>query len=143
MASGSFQQVIADTMKVNKSTISRTITRVTKALLNYTIHLIYWPSAQECARIASIIYLSPHFPCVEGIIDGTHVRILKPHVHEQVYVNLKDYHSLNVQICGNGDLMIMDVVANWPGSVNDSRILRNSTLMTNSRNKYYQIYRMK
>ena len=39
LASGSFQQVIADTMKVNKSTISRTITRVTKALLNYTIHL--------------------------------------------------------------------------------------------------------
>ena len=31
LASGSFQQVIADTMKVNKGTIYRTITRVTKA----------------------------------------------------------------------------------------------------------------
>ena len=139
LASGSFQQVIADTMKVNKSTVSRTITRVTKALLKLHNSFIYWPSAQECARIASIVYLSSHFPCVEGIIDGTHVRILKPHVHEQVYVNRKDYHSLNEQICGNGDPMIMDIVAKWPGSVNDSRILRNSTLYDNSRNKYYQI----
>ena len=111
LASGSFQHVIADTMKVNKSTIYRTITRVTKALLQLHNSFIYWPSAEECANCFYLIYLSSHFLCVEGIIDRTHVRILKPHVHGQVYVNRKDYHSLNVEIRGNGDLMIMDVVA--------------------------------
>ena len=72
-------------------------------------------------------------PLIPFSLCGRHYRWyhsanIKPHVHEQVYVKRKDYHSLNKQICGNGDLMIMDVVAKWPGSVNDSRILRNSTL---------------
>ena len=43
-------------------------------------------------------------------------------------MNRKDFHSINVQICGNGDLQIIDVVAKWPGSVHDSRILKNSKL---------------
>ena len=43
-------------------------------------------------------------------------------------MNRKDSHSINVQIWGNGDLQIIDVVAKWPGSVHDSRILKNSKL---------------
>ena len=43
-------------------------------------------------------------------------------------MNRKDFHSINVQIWGNGDLQIIDVVAKWPGSVHDSRILKNSKL---------------
>ena len=43
-------------------------------------------------------------------------------------MNRKDFHSINVQICGNGDLQIIDVVAKWPGSVHDSRISKNSKL---------------
>ena len=65
---------------------------------------------------------------VEGIVDGTHIPILRPNIHEAAYVNRKDFHSINVQICGNGDLQIIDVVAKWPGSVHDSRIFKNSKL---------------
>ena len=36
--------------------------------------------------------------------------------------------NINVQICGNDRLMITAVVAKWPGSVYDSRILNTSTL---------------
>ena len=44
-------------------------------------------------------------------------------------MNRKDFHSINVQICGNGDILqIIDVVAKWPGSVHDSRFLKNSKL---------------
>jgi hypothetical protein len=128
LASGSFQQVIANMIKVNKSTVCRTITSVTNALLNLQNLFIYWPSEQECAQTSSIIYQSTKFPCVEGFVDGTHVRITKPHIHEQVYVNRKDFRSINVQICGNGDMTIIYVVAKWPGSVIDARILLNSSL---------------
>ena len=127
-ASGSFQQVIGDTMNVNKSTVCRTITRVTKALLKQQKRSIFWPTQEECARTALILHEEFNFPCVEGMVDCTHVRISRPNIHEEAYVKRKDFHSINVHICGNGDLQIMDVVAKWPGSVHDSGILQNSTL---------------
>ena len=61
-------------------------------------------------------------------MDGTHIPILRPNIHEEAYLNRKDFHSINVQICGNEDLQIIDVVVKWPGSVHDSRILKNSKL---------------
>ena len=127
-ASGSFQQVIGDTINVNKSTVCRTIARVTKALLKQQKTIIFWPTQEECARSALKLHENNSFPCVEGIVDGTHIPILRPNIQEEAYVNRKDFHSINVQICGNGDLQIIDVVAKWPGSVHDSRILKNSKL---------------
>ena len=37
------------------------------------------------------------FPSVIAAIDGTHIRIIAPHEHEEQYVNRKHYHSVNVQ----------------------------------------------
>ena len=127
-ACGSFQQVIADTLKIDKSRVCRTITRVTKALLKLRNEMIYWPSEEECASIATELCNSHNFPCVKGLIDGTHIKVLRPKEHEAAFVNRKDYHSINVQVCGNGKLMITDVVAKWPGSVRDSRMLKHSNL---------------
>ncbi|XP_032799334.1 uncharacterized protein LOC116936290 [Daphnia magna] len=41
----------------------------------------------ELARIPGII----------GSIDGTHIPIQRPILHEKAYVNRKNYHSINVQ----------------------------------------------
>ena len=123
-ACGSFQQVIANTIKIYESTVCHTITRVTKALLKLRNEMIYWPSEEECATIATELRGSHNFPRVEGIIDGPHIRVSRPKEHESAFVNRKDYHSINVQICWNGKLMKTDVVAKWPGS----RILKNSSL---------------
>ena len=32
------------------------------------------------------------FPCVEGIVDGTHIPILRSNINEEAYVNRKDFH---------------------------------------------------
>ncbi|XP_052226180.1 putative nuclease HARBI1 [Dreissena polymorpha] len=45
-----------------------------------------------------------------------------------MYVNRMGYHSINTQIVFDHNDMIMDVVARWPGSTHDSRILRGSGL---------------
>ncbi|RUS71393.1 hypothetical protein EGW08_020848 [Elysia chlorotica] len=68
------------------------------------------------------------FPGVFACIDGTHVRIQRPREDEADYVNRKNFHSLNVQIVCNSDLLIMDCVARHPGSAHDARILRESNL---------------
>ncbi|XP_045121818.1 putative nuclease HARBI1 [Portunus trituberculatus] len=42
--------------------------------------------------------------------------------YEQEYVNRKKYHSINIQLVFDAQYRILDVVAQWPGSVHDSRI---------------------
>nr|XP_040030344.1 putative nuclease HARBI1 isoform X2 [Gasterosteus aculeatus aculeatus] len=66
------------------------------------------------------------FPGVVGVIDGTHVRIIAPSEDEAVFVNRKNFHSINVQIVFNAACKILDIVAKWPGSTHDARMLSES-----------------
>lgn len=47
------------------------------------------------------------FPGVIGAIDCTHVAILKPQDQEHAFINRKGYHSLNVQIVCDANLLII------------------------------------
>jgi len=67
-------------------------------------------------------------PTVYGAVDCTHVRICKPMDNGDEYINRKNYASLNVQATCNAEEMFTSISAEWPGSVHDSRILRNSSL---------------
>ncbi|XP_052772677.1 uncharacterized protein LOC128211697 [Mya arenaria] len=63
-----------------------------------------------------------------GVIDGTHIGINAPYEHEEVFVNRKGVHSIIVQEVFDPLHRIIDVVVRWPGSVHDSRVLRESGL---------------
>ncbi|XP_052000928.1 putative nuclease HARBI1 [Xyrauchen texanus] len=67
-------------------------------------------------------------PGVVGAIDGTHIKIIAPRQDEDVFVNRKKTHSINTQIVFDANFTILDVVAKWPGSTHDSRILMESGL---------------
>ena len=102
-ASGSFLQVIGDTFGVDKSTVSRVITDVSRVLLVKQPRFIKWPSTNdECATIKNEFYLRGGSPCVIGCVDATHVRLQVPSQHENNYVNRKSFHSINVQgVCNH------------------------------------------
>uniref|UniRef100_A0A3P9B6H7 Putative nuclease HARBI1 n=1 Tax=Maylandia zebra TaxID=106582 RepID=A0A3P9B6H7_9CICH len=68
------------------------------------------------------------FPGVVGVIDGTHVRIIAPSEDEAVFVNRRNFHSINVQIVFNAACKILDIVAKWPGSTHDARMLSESSI---------------
>ena len=65
-----------------------------------------------------------------GAVDCTHVEI-----HdcpwgddEYIYINRKSRHSINVQLICDANYKITNVVARWPGSAHDSRILQRSNI---------------
>lgn len=102
-ASGSFLQVIDNTLGVDKSTVSRVITYVSRALIVKQPRFIKWRSTNnECATIKNEFYLRSRFPCVIRSVDGTRVRLQAPSQHENNYVNRKGFHSINVQgVCSH------------------------------------------
>jgi len=63
-----------------------------------------------------------------GVVDGTHIRITAPKEHEAEYINRKRFHSINVQVVFDATYRILDIVAKWPGSVNDARVFNESGL---------------
>ncbi|XP_061180825.1 putative nuclease HARBI1 [Saccostrea echinata] len=79
-------------------------------------------------KTKKIFFTVARFPGVVGAIDGTHVRIIAPHEYENEYVNRHHFHSINTQIVFDPNYRIIDVVAKWPGSTHDSRILNESGL---------------
>ncbi|KAG0427516.1 hypothetical protein HPB47_025444 [Ixodes persulcatus] len=71
------------------------------------------------------------FPGVVGAIDGTHVEIQGPPLHEEVFVNRHLYHSISVQLVVNAHSRILNVVDKWPGSVHDSYVLSQRSVRIN------------
>jgi len=86
---------------------------------------------------AAMVFNRSRIPNVCGLIDGTHIEIQRPHVHEESFINRKSVHSINEQITGLSNHKITDVCARWPGSSHDSWILRNLGLCENFENMTY------
>ena len=100
-ASGSFLQVIGDTLGLSKSTVSRTVNNVSYALAQKQVHFIKWPSTEaEIVQTKRGFYDKGGFPGVIGCVDGKHIKIQGPTENENDYVNRNGFHSINVQaIC--------------------------------------------
>ena len=87
------------------------------------------PSGNDLLETVRKFYDIWGMPGVVGAIDGTHIAIEKPHVdNSKLFRCRKGFFSINVQSACGPDLLLHNVVARWPGSVNDSRIFQNSLL---------------
>ena len=127
---------------------------------------IHYFTANEKQAIRTSFEDEGGFPGVIGLIDGTHIRIRAPEDDPDAYVNRKKFFSFNIQVtetqvykyfviridnipltwaflyalclqvvCDN-NMIFTDVLAGWPGSVHDSRVLRNSELSRTAANKF-------
>jgi hypothetical protein len=112
-ATGTFQLVVGDTFGVDKSTICRTVHRVTRVIAGLSPKYIRFPSTDKERRdTMQSFYQSTKFPGVLGAIDCTHVPIQSPGGDDaEIYRNRKGYFSVNVQLVCDRTNYISDVVA--------------------------------
>ena len=96
LASGAMYSDIATQFGVHKSTVSRVVDDVVECFIDLKDEVIVFP--QERADIVAV-QRGFDFPNMIGAVDGTHIRIVRPHEEEHAYINRKLYPSLNVQAC--------------------------------------------
>ncbi|XP_053382528.1 putative nuclease HARBI1 [Mercenaria mercenaria] len=104
----------------------RAVKRTTTSICQLLPTFVKFPA--DFASTQREFYNIAGFPKVLGCVDGTHVKIQAQIENEPDYVNRKGIHSINVQMVYDSRFMITNVVAKWPGIVQDSRIFRESGL---------------
>lgn len=129
MATGSFQLIISDCHDVSQPTVSRCVSRVSRAIASMRPEVIKMPTHDESLNVMQDFKNIGHMPGIIGCIDCTHVLIQKPRGNNtELFRNRKGKFSFNVQAVCGPQLQFFNVVARWPGSTHDSRIFWNSTL---------------
>ncbi|XP_012565740.2 uncharacterized protein LOC101239627 [Hydra vulgaris] len=128
-----YQRIFPDcdsTAALSQPTISKIIRQFSMSLAKRVNEYIKYPTDPHVLNESRVnFYNVAEFPKITGLIDGTHVCIQKPRKREYIYVNRSSNHSINVQaVCAyNGKFY--DIVAKWPGSTHDARVLRESNLV--------------
>ncbi|XP_014673382.1 PREDICTED: putative nuclease HARBI1 [Priapulus caudatus] len=131
LASGSFQWGMGELHGISQATACRCLHRVVSVIIGEKLRTtIKFPQTQtERTKVMHEFSQISGFPRVLGAIDCTHVAIRAPAGDmEYVYINRKNYHSMNVQAICDANMTITDVVARYPGSTHDSFILANSKI---------------
>lgn len=133
LASGSFQRVSAESQDIciSQASMSVVLKAFCNSLCQHKNRFIKFPVSEADKNRQQLLFFEKYrLPSVVGLIDGTHIQIIRPHDHEETYVNRNSYHSLNIQVVVNFEDQFTNVVAKWPGSMHDSVIFQNSELET-------------
>lgn len=136
LATGSFLQVVGDFIGIDKSTASRIVNKVTRALARLRPQLINMPSTRdEISRVKQRFYTIARFPNCIGALDCTHVKIQSPGGEQaELFRNRKQYFAYNVQAVCDASLKFLDIVCKWPGSAHDSIIFAISRIRASLEN---------
>lgn len=87
---------VADRFNISIGMLHTIIKRYSYFLSNLSSQLITWPSNEEKLEILQH-FEENGFPGVIGVIDGTHIKIDKPAVDPDSYLNRK--HFFSIQVC--------------------------------------------
>jgi hypothetical protein len=93
-------------------------------------HEIAWPTGTRLLQVQNDFKLMCGLPAVVGAIDGTHISISKHRVGPKDYFYFKTHgYTLNCQAVVDSRKNFPDLFLGMPGSTNDARMLRRSSLL--------------
>ncbi|XP_030852506.1 putative nuclease HARBI1 [Strongylocentrotus purpuratus] len=130
-ASGTVHHNHGDHHGVSKASASRIVRRVNRVLIRMKHDIIRFPTTPaEVAASQADFFAVSGMPRVVSAVDCTHVLLRGARYGDDayIYVNRKRQKSINVQLMCTTRFKITNVVARWPGSTHDSRILTHSNI---------------
>ncbi|CAH1967912.1 unnamed protein product [Acanthoscelides obtectus] len=131
-----YQQGIGHEFGVSQATVSRTEDRVVDGIVAQSNECIKFPTTNHELMEAKRMWQSMYkFPTAIGVIDCTHIGILKPNRYGDEYINRKGKPTSSVQATCDAREMFTSVDESRPGLVHDSRIWRNSQTRSQLINK--------
>lgn len=127
---GSYQKSVGGDRhsSLSQSSVSRCLHIVTEAIVNNLApRVIKFPQTiEEITEVKNGFFEKFNFPGVVGAIDGTHISLFSPasgvFPPRLVYLNRKNFLSINCQIICDSNLKIININPRYPGSVHDSAI---------------------
>ena len=134
LGNGCSQKVLADVHGYAQSTISRVLNEMLRKISNLSRNWIRLPNSEERKLAMARFKLVADFPDVWGLMDGTHIPVYTTLYDKERYINRKGDPTINVQATIDHNSRFIDLVARWPGSIQDSRVFGNSSLNSKARN---------
>ena len=121
--------ICSEMFAMGRSTVSLVLRDVVQAI-NITLRSkIAWPSRERLMETEAEFYNLCGLPGVLSAIDGTQISISKPRFGSADYYYFKSGgYSLNCQAVVDSNKRFLDLFLGMPGSTNDSRMLRTSSL---------------
>lgn len=102
LAVGCFQGVVANDLNISigRTTMCRILWRVMNVLEDKLCAAWININLSDAEMRSSKLYFYAKFgfPGVIGCVDGTHIRIIQPHLDSSFYYNRKGYFSINAMI---------------------------------------------
>ena len=129
LAHGLSYRVVSRVFHVPRSTIHRVIHKTAQHIWNNLHRAISFPTPADLDNIGlgfGQLSRNPVFNKAVGAIDGCHVRVKPPSLQRLDYLNYKGFFSINMQAICDASGRFLDVFVGYPGSVHDTRILKNS-----------------
>ena len=136
LAHGASYSVVCRTFDVPKTSIFRAVHKVAHKIVDKRKRCIQFPKPHELDAIgqgfAALAQQDAFKTCV-GAIDGCHIRIKAPAGPASGdYLNRKLFHSIQLQAACDCSGRFCDTFAGYPGSVHDTRVLKNSPLFSDA-----------
>lgn len=131
---GAFYIVVSCVFSIPETSVCRIIHSIASKLVALQTKCSNFPKPQDLDRIregfARLAQGHIFKKCV-GAIDGCRV-IIKNHVgsNAQDYFNCKLFYSVQLQAICDSNGLFLDTFVGYPGSVHDTRVLKNSPVYT-------------
>ena len=129
LASAANYRTIGNLFGVGKSTVGEVFMFVCKLIDTHLFkEFVRFPVGERLDEVVNGFHGRHGFPQCIGAIDGTHIPVTPPRLHQEDYRNRKGWFSLNNQCVVDHQGLFLDVFAGFPGRAHDARVFANSPL---------------